>query len=64
MSAREFVAMAYVPTTLSELDDERLLFRTSIDFNLFIRSTCGPLLYLMNENFKSIRDHYIQGKEK
>lgn len=60
-----------VPTEVLELTKgfdemsarEFVAMATSIDFNLFIRSTCGPLLYLMNENLKSIRDHYIEGKE-
>jgi hypothetical protein len=40
-----------------------ILFRTSIGFDLFIRSTCGPLLYLMKENFNSIAKNYIAEKE-
>ncbi|CAF3998224.1 unnamed protein product, partial [Rotaria sordida] len=36
---------------------------TSIGFDLFIRSTCGPLLYLMKENFNSIAKNYLDEKE-
>jgi len=36
---------------------------TSIGFDVFIRSTCGPLLYLMKENFNSIAQNYIAEKE-
>jgi hypothetical protein len=40
-----------------------ILFRTSIGFDVFIRATCGPLLYLMKENFNSITKNYIAEKE-
>lgn len=40
-----------------------LLFRTSIDFDVSIRATCGPLLYLMRENFNSIAKNYLAEKE-
>ncbi|CAF3855915.1 unnamed protein product [Adineta steineri] len=36
---------------------------TNIDFNLFIRSTCGPLLYLLRENFNSILKNYLEQKD-
>jgi len=36
---------------------------TSIGFDVFIRSGCGSLLYLMKQNFNSIANNYIQEKE-
>jgi len=40
-----------------------IFFRTSIGFDVFIRATCGPLLYLMKENFNSITKNYLAEKE-
>jgi hypothetical protein len=40
-----------------------ILFRTTIGFDVFIRATCGPLLYLIKENFDSISNNYIAEKE-
>ncbi|CAF1156285.1 unnamed protein product [Adineta ricciae] len=36
---------------------------TSIGFDVFIRATCGPLLYLMRENFDSIAKNYLENNE-
>jgi hypothetical protein len=40
-----------------------ILFRTTIGFDAFVRATCGPLLYLMKENFNSISKNFIAEKE-
>lgn len=44
--------------------DEIFFRRTSIDFDLFIRSACGPLLSLMKDNFQSLVDHQGQPSKK
>ncbi|UJR13380.1 hypothetical protein I4U23_000396 [Adineta vaga] len=42
---------------------EFISMATSIGFDVFIRATCGPLLYLMKENFDSIKKNYLEEKQ-
>jgi hypothetical protein len=42
---------------------EFVFMATSIGFDVFIRAACGPLLYLMKENFNSITKNYLEEKE-
>ncbi|CAF0739599.1 unnamed protein product [Rotaria sordida] len=41
---------------------EYVYISTAIGYDLFIRAGCGPILYLMRENFNSILKNYLEEK--